>query len=480
MHEPIAITVFLATLALTFGTAIYARIVSRGASGEEDLAGRKLNRWQVGLSAATTGNSGFIVTGAVGLGFSGGAQWLLLPLGWLLGDLVYWSIFPDRINRLAREAHAVTLSELLTHNLQGKVAQLISITVSLTLVAFLAAYTAAQWLAGQKFLSGVVPLSELTAIAIFGSTIVLYSAIGGFRGSVYVDTMQAVIRVGGTILALWMVLQAASAHSDTFWTNIQKAGPGFLNPFSGGLLASASILAGYGAASIGFGLGQPQIISRYMAGASPEETKAARFIYIGFLQFTWLAMTAFGIILRGVLPGLDDPEKGLSVFFQSNVSAIATGIIFADVFATIAGTSNGLIVAMSQTARRDIFAPWFGDRILSPVWSMIVTLALGIGTILLSFVLPGSVFTIAITAVSLIGAALAGVVMVKVFAWPHTATSFVAAIVAGLAAASAWHAYGLSSYLNEAAVGIVASLAANFLLCKLPDGSIGRRASDGR
>jgi Na+/pantothenate symporter len=404
------------------------------------------------------------VTGAVGLGYSGGAQWLLLPLGWLLGDLIYWSIFPDRINRLAREAGAVTLSELLTYKLHGKVARLISITVSMALLAFLAAYAASQWLAGEKFLSGIVPVSGLWAIAIFGATIVLYSAIGGFRGSVYVDTMQAVVRLGGTLLALWVVGQAAYAHSASFWNNIHRAGAAFLNPFSGGLLTAASILGGYCAASIGFGLGQPQIISRYMAGASPQETKAARFIYIGFLQFTWLAMTIFGIVLRGVMPGLDDPEKGLSVFFQTNVNAVATGIIFADVFATIAGTSNGLLVAMAQTARRDLLASWLGNRHFSPATSILVTLGLGIGTILLSFVLPGSVFSIAIAAVSLIGAALAGVVMVKVFGWPHTATSVIAAIIAGIVAASAWRALGLSSYLNEAAVGILASLMMNALV----------------
>jgi sodium/proline symporter len=113
--QPVAIAVFFATLMLTFGTAIYARIKSEPGSSEEDLAGRSLNKWLVGLSAGTTGNSGFIVTGAVGLGYAGGARWLLLPLGWLLGDLIYWSLFPDRVNRLAREAKATTLPELLTY-----------------------------------------------------------------------------------------------------------------------------------------------------------------------------------------------------------------------------------------------------------------------------------------------------------------------------------------------------------------------------
>ena len=66
----------------------------------------------VGLSAGATANSGFVVTGAVGLGYTMGAQWLVLPLAWLLGDVVFWSIFPNRINEVGRTASASTLLRL--------------------------------------------------------------------------------------------------------------------------------------------------------------------------------------------------------------------------------------------------------------------------------------------------------------------------------------------------------------------------------
>jgi hypothetical protein len=63
------------------------------------LAEHKLNKWLVGLSAAATANSGFVVTAAVGLGYSFGLRWLLLPLSWLLGDVVFWVLFPRRFLR---------------------------------------------------------------------------------------------------------------------------------------------------------------------------------------------------------------------------------------------------------------------------------------------------------------------------------------------------------------------------------------------
>ncbi len=462
--QPVAIAVFFATLMLTFGTAIYARIKASNGSSEEDLAGRSLNKWLIGLSAGTTGNSGFIVTAAVGLGYTGGAQWLLLPLGWLIGDLIYWTYFPDKVNRLAREANAATLSELLTFDLTGKAARAISVLVAVILVVFLSVYTASQWLAGQKFLGSVFDMTHGTALVIFGLMIVMYSAIGGFRGSVYVDVLQAIIRIGGTALALWMVISVAMSMGPQFHANISAAGPDFLDIFAGrGFLAGTAFALGFAGASLGFGLGQPQIISRYMAGESPEETKAARWIYIGFLQFTWISMSIFGMILRGVQPGIADPETGLSLFFLTSVGAVATGIIFADVFATIAGTSNGLLVAISQTIRRDLL----GWREFSQTSATLVTLGLGLATVAISFVLPGSVYSLAIGAVSMIGAAVAGAVIIKLLKIRHTAQSLLCAILAGIAASAIWVQTGLGSIFNETAIGVVASLVVNYATASL-------------
>ena len=181
-------------------------------------------------------------------------------LAWLLGDLVYWSFFPDRLNRLARETGAATLSELLTNGLEGRAAKLLSVAVSLVLIAFLSMYTSAQWLAGEKFLSGIFDLSPLTALIAFSLTIVAYSSLGGFRGSIYTDVVQAFVRIIGTALALGAVTWFAMRDPSAFSANIEAAGPGFLSAFPGASwLAIGGFVAGYACAAIGFGLQQPFI-----------------------------------------------------------------------------------------------------------------------------------------------------------------------------------------------------------------------------
>jgi Na+/proline symporter len=463
-QQGLAGLIFFLTLAATFGTAILGRLRARRAEGEEDLAGRGLNRWFIGLSAGAAGNSGFIVTGAVGLGYAGGVHWLLMPFGWMLGDLIFWRLFPAKLNSLASEARAVTLSEMLTFDLSGRLARLVSILVALLLIAFLSTYTSAQWLAGRKFLSGIFDLNGFSALVFFSATIVIYSALGGFRGSVYADTLQALIRIIGTTIAVTAVIWFAADNPVSFSQNIKAAGGDFLHLFpKGSGFAAFGFIAGYAAAAIGFGLGQPQIVTRYFAGSSPQETQAAWWIYIGFVQATWIAMTFFGILLRGVMPGIADPETGLSLFFLHNMGAIVSGIIFADVYATIASTSNSLLVAIGQALYRDIicFRQSVAERRTATTFSAIFLI--GLATIGLSLVLPGNVFSIAIGSISKIGAAIGGPVMIKALGWRHSAASLLAAILTGMITACAWAYLGCSSLINEAGVGLIGGLLANRL-----------------
>jgi sodium/proline symporter len=459
--------VFAATLVATFIAALLAwrHEANSGSGNYNGLADAKLGKWLVGLSAGTTANSGFVVTGAVGLGYTYGLQWVLLPLSWLIGDLVYWRLFPRRINAVGREMRATTLSELLTSGLAGLPAAILAVLVALIVLICLSGYTSAQWLGGQKFLTGSFGLPNWFSLALFAMLIIGYSAVGGFRGSIYADVVQAVIRVIGTVVALVAVIAVAAVDSEAFWKNIAAAGSGFLVVWPGGLGVTVAFIVGFAAAALGFGLGQPQIVSRYLAGSSPEETRDAWLIYNGFVQFTWIAMTVFGVILRGVMPSIADGETGLSVFANVHLGALATGIIAADVFATIAATSNGLLIAMAQAFKLDIM-PHIAPR-ATRVPLSVFTLVIGGITMAISTQLAGSVYALALGSVSIMGAGLAPAVIVRVMRWDHTAISLLTTIASGFLAAITWKLSDYGAHFNEAGIGIATGLAVHFALAKL-------------
>jgi len=453
--------VFLLTLAATVAVALLGRAHSQG-RGHEALAEEKLNRWLIGLSAGAAANSGFVVTGAVALGYNQGLRWVLLPLAWLVGDVVFWTLFPGRLNALGRESRATTLSDLLSHGLPKKGASAISLLCAAVILVCLSGYASAQWLAGEKFIEGAFPVSGLAASAIFALAVVSYTSIGGFRGSVYVDSLQALIRIAGTALAAAAIGWVAWQQQDEVRQRIAAADPGFLLLFPDGLAAGAAFILGFAAAALGFGLAQPHLVSRYLAGASPRETRSAWWIYIGFLQFTWVTMSLFGVLLRFVMPGIADPEAGLSVFFHQRMGAVATGVIVADVFATVAATSNSLLVAMGQTFVRDI-APRLSARRFPLALACVL---LGCTTMLISLVHGNSVVSLVLASVSLMAAGIAPAVLAKLLRWPHDSRSLALAIIAGMAAAGAWKAAGLDALMNESAIGIALGCLANYLAAR--------------
>lgn len=459
---PLSELIFVVVLCATFGAASLARRYP-ASEASEGLGSYKLNKWLVGLSAGTTANSGFIVTAAVGLGYTEGWRWLLLPISWGIGDLVFWYFFPAKINDLGKQSRAATLSELLRYRLAGFYPKAITILSAVVILVCLTGYTSAQWIAGKKFLTGAFDLPANLSLIAFAGLIICYSSIGGFRGSVYTDTLQAFIRILGTAAALIAVFYFAWTDHAAYLANLRNIDDQFFNLLpTNTAVGLLGFVIGFAAAAIGFGLGQPQILSRYLAGKSPQETRSAWWIYIAFVQLTWCAMTLFGIVLRGVMPGIEDPEAGLSVFFIERLGAVATGLIAADVFATIASTSNGILVAMAQIVRYDLI-PYLTSRKTDSISITWLTLTIGGVTMLVSTLIDETVVTLAISSVSMMGAAIAPAVMIKVLRCRHTGFSLLCTIIFGLLAATAWKYLGFGSVLNESAVGITVGLIANFV-----------------
>lgn len=463
-HENIeAIGVFFAVLVATYLIAWKGRRDARG-DAEVHIGQQGLNRWLVGLSAGAAANSGFVVTGAVGLGYTYGLHWLLLPFGWFLGDIAFWMFFPHRINAYGARARATTLADIITHDLPIGRLHPLALASSAIVVLCLAGYTMAQWVAGQKFLDGAFGMSGPSALLIFAAVIIAYSSLGRFRGSVYVETMQAITRILGTLIALGTVCWVAARDPTTFVDNIRSTDDGFLHLMGTGTIASTTgFILGYAAAALGFGLAQPQVTTRYLAASSPNEARAARWIYIGYVQLTWASMTLFGVLLRGLMPDLADPEKGLTVFVSATLPAFFVGLILADIFGAIASTANSLLIAMGQAAR-DLLP---GDRHRARIeW---LALGLGLATMLATWGLEGgtTVFALAIGAISFMAAGLAPAVAIKVLGWRHSALSLTAAVFVGFAGALAWNLGGLSGIVNEAAIGIPLGFVTNILLARL-------------
>jgi hypothetical protein len=84
----------------------------------------------------------------------------------------------------------------------------------------------------------------------------------------------------------------------------------------------------------------------------------------------------------------------------------------------------------------------------------------------LSALIHGSVLTLALSSVSMMGAGIAGAVLIKIMGWRHNAVTLCCTIAVGLFAAAAWTYAGLSSTVNESGIGAACGIVTNWLLTK--------------
>ena len=251
--------------------------------------------WFVGLSAGATGNSGFIMLGAAGMGYTMGLSGLIMPLAWFLGDLTFWSFFPEKFNRIARDRDCSTIPELLSSGIPGSGSLAIRRFAGLLIVVLIGAYTAAQFSAAAKTLNVFFDLDMNIGIIVSALAILAYCTTGGLRASLWTDVVQAIIMLA-IITGMLAVAYVAAGGVSAVHEGLYSIDP-TLTKFTGTFTAWTLIafVLGYASAGFGFGISQPQIMVRLLAGRSPEKVRKAKWIYIFFIQYTWICMALFGM-----------------------------------------------------------------------------------------------------------------------------------------------------------------------------------------
>ncbi len=466
----ISTIIFIAFLAITL---LLGFIAAKGRSNTNEefyLADRSLKWYTIALSAGATANSGFIMTTAIALGYLQGVSALLLPLAFLIGTLAFWQFFPARATELSHDKKLKTIAETLTHDFLNYKSAFALLT-SLLLVIATGLYTAAQWRASAISLTGFIDIELNYAIIASGLFVASYSIMGGFRSSVWTDVLQAIIMF---VIILFLVYHTYSLYPDKsqILETLTQKDKGFLNLFNGySLMSGLGFIIGWACASMGFSISQPQIIDRFYAAENPKEASKAKWLYIGFVQITWVGMTLVGVLLSGLVVDLDFPtsEKALSTVIAKDFHPIIKGITLTAIYAAIASTADSLLISVSNSISNDLLKPILKRKDLSHVSNRAVTLLTAVLTICLAvFFVNGSVYDLVMSSIMLLGSSIAPAMIIKLMQWKNSPTSLFLCIVTGLTTALLWkYQFALSGHINETVPALVVSLATNWLTYKL-------------
>lgn len=431
------------------------------------LGNRSFGKVFIGLSAGATGNSGWIMVGAVGTAYTMGISSLLLPIAYFFGDITFWKFFPDKINKLSLEKDSQTVPELLGSTAKkphGK--RLVTFIVAAITVVFVGAYTSGQFAAAAKTLDVFFGVNPLIGTFIAAGAILVYCVTGGLRASIWTDVVQAFVVLFVSFGMLAVAVNAGGGVSAII-ENLNAIDPQLTN-FTAGFTPWTLLLyvVGFFFFGFGFDISQPQVLVRLLASRSPQEAKQARWVYLAYVYSTWTAMVLFGVICRTLIPTIDDPEQALPYYAMQTFNPFVVGIVLAGVFSVIASTADSQLLVCSSALARNIWPSFYQKmaRRYGVKYEQAMTLIVGILAAIATLNLSTTVFSLILFGVGALAGSIGPAMLIILIQRRTNYRALSAMMIAGLLTTIIWRVLGYSEVLYEILPGFVVALLMHELL----------------
>lgn len=434
------------------------------------VGGRSFGKILIGLSVGAAGNSGAIMIAAVGFGYLQGMSALIFPVAFFLGDLTFWTFFPHKVNKLSNERDCYTVPELLSSTTGAHGRSRIRAIAGIFVLTLVGIYGAAQFYAAGAAMDGVFQTGITSAIIISSIIIVSYSALGGAKTSIIIGAIYAVMMfctavgmlTGGILLA---------GGIEQIVTGLKAIDPDLLNPVSGfSTMGLVGYILGFAFAGFGFGLSSPHILARLFTGKNPDETKSAKWIYLGFLYSVWTFTTLFGVIARVLMPDIADPEQSIPVFAATYLNPWLVGLVLAGIFSAIASTADATLLVFSSSIGVDI-APSFYMKMTERFGNWYRFAIFMIAALIYTFVAIQftRMFDVMIFVTAAIPATFGPVMLAILLKWNTNSLALVAAMTSGFVVSVGWTIAGLNDVVIPAFPGFLAGLLIHYIvICLSP------------
>ena len=452
------VTSFLLFMAAFLGIGLASVLRSDGSRKDYYLASQKVSPMLAGLSAVATNNSGYMFIGVIGFTYTAGLSAIWLMIGWITGDFIA-SLFIHRRLRAATEWTKEASFGSVLARWRGVDMPVWRRLAAVVTILFLGAYAAAQIAAGGKALQGVLGWDPETGAWMVATMVLVYSAAGGIRASIWTDAAQSFV-----MLVAMALLFAAGVSGFGGWQAVLdgwRAVPGFfdLTPpdlLVPGFFGLSLFVIGWMFAGISV-IGQPHIMARFMALDKPASMNRARVWYYGFFIAFYGLATVVGLLSRLYLPDLGgmDAELALPTMAVHLLPPMLTGLVLAGIFAATMSTADSLVLSCSAALTHDLSTkrfehPWLMKGATALVTGLALFIALSNSS---------SVFSLVIFAWSALAVAFGPLLILLSIGRHVSERRAILMMLAGLAVALAWRSAGLEGWIYEGLPGILTGLA---------------------
>lgn len=387
------------------------------------LVGTLLATWCGG--GGITGSAGVVYTGGPGVGT---LHFLGAPIGILLLYFIAGKI---------RKSEKITIPEIFETR-YGVAARILS---AICIILAYVGLVATQTKAAANLLSILTGMDIAPGMIIAIIVIILLTVSGGMVSVAYTDAVSALLMVGGFLLAIPFLLNAAGGM-EAVSTGLAAQGK---NTLTGGL--SPVVIAGYMIPTIALLLGDQNMMQRFASAKDTGEAKKSNigmFVAEIVVCALIIIVVTFGIVL---LPNLETPANVIFEVANQYVPFIIGALMLAACTAFIITTANSYLLSASTNLTYDVWAKFIKkdatdkQKILFLRGTIVV---FGFLAVAMSVFLP-DILTLQLTAYTMYGATITPALLFALFSKRVTKPAGIAGILVGAAVTILWTVQSVAS-----------------------------------
>jgi sodium/proline symporter len=409
------------------------------------IAGRKLNPWVVAFSERASGESAWLILGLPGAAYASGLLEFWTALGCVSGIIFYWFFVARALREETERLGAITLPTFLAAR-YDKGQAVIRILATFIIIFFFIFYLSAQFNGAGKILNVTFGLDQTTGMVIGAVVIIFYTMMGGFFAVAWTDMVQGIIMIG-TLVVLPLVglveLKEISESSKPLADLVAAEGHS-LTSFTGGKTgwaAAALIISGLSWA-LGY-MGQPHLLTRFMAIKSADKIKISRRIAIAWVIPAFTGAVLIGLVGAGLYgQGMfDDIEKVMPRLANDLLPAWLAGIFVSGAIAAMMSTADSQLLVISSSIIEDFFHRTLGRNVGDASLlkaSRIITIVVGLVGFMIALTSDKLIFSMVSYAWAGLGSSFGPLILLMLTWKKVTRQGVIAGLVTGFVTTVIW------------------------------------------
>ncbi|MFC2074798.1 sodium/proline symporter [Bdellovibrionota bacterium] len=325
------------------------------------LGGNRLGPVVIAFSERASGESAWLLIGLPGAALTAGLLELWTVLGCITGASLSWFVIAKRLRVATGEHGAITLPELFAKRFKDKKGY-IQLLASLIITFFFTFYVSAQFHGAGKVLNVTFGLDHFHGMLLGAGIIIFYTLLGGFFAVAWTDVIQGIIMIGTLVILPIVGFIELSGHeySGAVWD---------ASTLFGGEVGFGALIGAVAGLSWGLGyIGQPHLVTRFMAIDKAENIKVGRriavaWVFPAFFGSMFIGLVGAKLIAAGVIPAYADPEKLMPEMANLLLPSWVAGIFISGAIAAMMSTADSQLLVSTTVLTEDIIGRFFRKQI---------------------------------------------------------------------------------------------------------------------